>query len=81
MAAPGNLLIDLPGVRVGNAHDARIATGATAVVFDVANVASAVTRGGAWHSEATHLRVSNREGVPRDYADLDTGFRCALDPS
>jgi formylglycine-generating enzyme required for sulfatase activity len=41
---------------------------------------SAVTRGGAWHSEATHLRVSNREGVPRDYADLDTGFRCALDP-
>lgn len=47
MAALGNLLIDLPGVRVGNAHDARIATGVTAVVFDVANVASVVTRGGA----------------------------------
>ena len=40
--------------------------------------ASAVTRGGAWHSEARNLRVSNREDVPRDYADLDTGFRCAL---
>ena len=40
MAALGNLLIDLPGVRVGNAHDARIATGVTAGVFDVANVAS-----------------------------------------
>jgi formylglycine-generating enzyme required for sulfatase activity len=39
---------------------------------------SAVTRGGAWHSEAKHVRVSNREDAPRDYADLDTGFRCAL---
>jgi formylglycine-generating enzyme required for sulfatase activity len=41
---------------------------------------SAVTRGGAWHSEARNLRVSNREDVPRDYADLDTGFRCAINP-
>lgn len=41
-----NLLIDLPGVRVGSAHDASIATGVTAVVFDVANVASGVIRGG-----------------------------------
>jgi len=39
---------------------------------------SAVTRGGAWHSDAKNVRVSNREDVPRDYADLDTGFRCAL---
>ena len=41
-----NLITDLPGVRVGHAHDARIATGVTAIVFDTANVASAVTRGG-----------------------------------
>ena len=41
-----NLITDLTGVRVGHAHDARIATGVTAVVFDTANVASAVTRGG-----------------------------------
>ena len=39
---------------------------------------SAVTRGGAWHSEARNLRVSKRQDVPRDYADLDTGFRCAI---
>ena len=39
---------------------------------------SAVTRGGAWHSEAKNLRVSNREDAPRDYAELDTGFRCAM---
>ena len=40
---------------------------------------SAVTRGGAWHVDAKGLRVSNRVDVPRDYADYDTGFRCAID--
>jgi len=40
---------------------------------------SAVTRGGAWHSDAKGVRVSNRVDVPRDYADYDTGFRCAID--
>jgi formylglycine-generating enzyme required for sulfatase activity len=41
--------------------------------------ASAVTRGGAWHSDAKGVRVSNRVAVERDYADFDTGFRCAID--
>jgi D-aminopeptidase len=41
-----NLITDVAGVRVGNAHDARIATGVTAIVVDVPNVASGVTRGG-----------------------------------
>ena len=40
---------------------------------------SAVTRGGAWHSDAKGVRVSNRVAVERDYADYDTGFRCAID--
>src|SRR5688572_14914381 len=39
---------------------------------------SAVTRGGAWHAEAIGMRVSNRAAVPRDHADGDIGFRCAL---
>ena len=43
---PLNLITDLPGVRVGHAHDARNATGVTAVLFDMPNVASGVTRGG-----------------------------------
>jgi L-aminopeptidase/D-esterase-like protein len=50
-----NLLTDLAGVRVGHAHDARIATGVTAIVFDTANVASAVTRGGAPGARDTTL--------------------------
>jgi L-aminopeptidase/D-esterase-like protein len=41
-----NLITDLSGVRVGHAHDPGMATGVTAIVFDTANVASAVTRGG-----------------------------------
>jgi D-aminopeptidase len=50
-----NLLTDLAGVRVGHAHDVRIASGVTAIVFDTANVASAVTRGGAPGARDTTL--------------------------
>jgi L-aminopeptidase/D-esterase-like protein len=45
----------LAGVRVGHAHDARIASGVTAIVFDTANVASVVTRGGAPGTRDTTL--------------------------
>jgi L-aminopeptidase/D-esterase-like protein len=41
-----NLIIDLAGIRVGHAQDPRVATGVTAIVFDTANVASAVAQGG-----------------------------------
>jgi L-aminopeptidase/D-esterase-like protein len=50
-----NLITDVAGVRVGNAEDARVATGVTAIVFDSANVASGVTRGGAPGSRDTAL--------------------------
>jgi D-aminopeptidase len=41
-----NLITDVPGVRVGNAHDARLASGVTAIVFDAPAVASMDIRGG-----------------------------------
>ncbi|CAN5276091.1 P1 family peptidase [soil metagenome] len=41
-----NLLIDIPGVRVGHADDAALASGVTAVVFDQPAVASIDVRGG-----------------------------------
>ncbi len=50
-----NLLTDLAGVRVGHAHDARLASGVTAIVFDTPNVASAVTHGGAPGARDTTL--------------------------
>ena len=42
-----NLLTDVAGVRVGNAHDARLMSGVTVALFDCPTVAAAVTRGGA----------------------------------
>ena len=42
-----NLLTDVPGLKVGNAVDARLASGVTAILFDEPAVASADVRGGA----------------------------------
>lgn len=41
-----NLLTDVPGVRVGHADDARLASGVTAILFDRAAVAAIDIRGG-----------------------------------
>ena len=42
-----NLITDVPGLRVGNAADARLASGVTALIFDVPSVASIAILGGA----------------------------------
>ena len=42
-----NLITDIPGVLVGNAHDTDIATGVTAIVFPKSAVASVSIQGGA----------------------------------
>lgn len=47
MAESGNRITDVPGVRVGSAHDATAATGVTVCVFDVPAVASVAIHGGA----------------------------------
>lgn len=41
-----NLITDVPGLRVGQAQDARLASGVTAVVFDAPTVASIAIHGG-----------------------------------
>src|SRR6201747_2929551 len=41
-----NLLTDIPGVRVGHADDASLASGVTAVIFDAPAVAAIDVRGG-----------------------------------
>src|SRR5215470_10912398 len=41
-----NLITDVAGVRVGHAHDARLGSGVTAVVFDEPAIASVDIRGG-----------------------------------
>lgn len=42
-----NLITDIEGLSVGHAHDARVASGVTAVLIEGDSVASGVTRGGA----------------------------------
>jgi len=42
-----NTITDVPGLRVGQTHDSRVATGVTALVFDEPAVASIATLGGA----------------------------------
>ena len=42
-----NLITDIPGVKVGHADDARLASGVTAIVFDQPAVAAMDVRGGA----------------------------------
>ena len=45
--APRNLITDVPGLRVGQAQDAALASGVTAVIFDEPAVASVAIHGGA----------------------------------
>jgi D-aminopeptidase len=47
MARMKNLITDVPGLRVGNADDARLASGVSAVLFDAPAVAGIATLGGA----------------------------------
>src|SRR5689334_14606759 len=41
-----NLITDVPGVKVGNAEDAALASGVTAIIFDEPAVPSGDVRGG-----------------------------------
>lgn len=50
-----NLITDVPGVLVGNAQDARAATGATVAIFEQSTVASVSTLGGAPGDRAVTL--------------------------
>ncbi len=50
-----NLITDVAGVRVGSAHDARLASGVTAVIFDEPAIASIAVHGGSSASRDTEL--------------------------
>src|SRR5271163_3865484 len=50
-----NLITDVPGIRIGHAEDARLGSGATAIVFDEPAVASVDVRGGGPGTRETAL--------------------------
>lgn len=47
MSKPKNLITDIPGIKIGNAHDERLGSGVTAILFDAPTVASCAVMGGA----------------------------------
>ena len=54
-SGPRNLLTDVAGLRVGNAHDEKLKSGVTAVLCDVPTVASYMVLGGAPGTRDTDL--------------------------
>src|SRR2546430_4162646 len=74
-----NLISDVPGLKVGNADDAVLASGVTAILFDEAAVASADVRGGAPGTRDTDL-LRPEEIVERiDAVVLSGGSAFGLD--
>ena len=74
-----NLVTDVEGVRVGCAHDARLASGVTAVIFDTPAVASVAVHGGAPASRDTELLAPHMTVERVDAFVLSGGSAFGLD--
>ena len=74
-----NLITDVAGVRVGSAHDARLASGVTAVIFDEPAVASIAIHGGAPASRDTELLAPHMTVERVDGFVLSGGSAFGLD--
>jgi len=74
-----NLITDVPGLRIGHAEDARLGSGATAIVFDEPAVASIDVRGGGPGTRETALLdpAQTVEGI--DAITLSGGSAFGLD--
>jgi L-aminopeptidase/D-esterase-like protein len=74
-----NLITDVPGILVGNAHDVRAATGVTVAVFDKGVVASVATLGGAPGDRAVTLLEPDMTRAVVDAIVLSGGSLYGLD--
>jgi D-aminopeptidase len=74
-----NLLTDVPGLKVGNAHDESLASGTTAIVFDAPAVASVDVRGGGPGSRETELLRPEQTVERVDAIVLSGGSAFGLD--
>ena len=76
---PRNLITDVPGVRVGNAQNAQLASGVTVVLFDQPAIASIDVRGGGPGTRETDL-LDPQMAVQRiDAITLSGGSAYGLD--
>jgi D-aminopeptidase len=76
---PRNLITDVAGLRVGNADDARLASGVTAILFDEPAVAAVDVRGGAPGTRETDLLEAHRTVERIDAVVLSGGSAFGLD--
>jgi D-aminopeptidase len=74
-----NLLTDIPGIRVGHADDAHVASGVTAIVFDEPFVAAVDVRGGGPGTRETDLLDPARTVERIDAIALSGGSAFGLD--
>jgi len=74
-----NLITDVAGVLVGNADDARLASGVTAIVFEEPAVAAVDVRGGAPGTRETDLLEPHRTVERIDAVVLSGGSAFGLD--
>lgn len=74
-----NLITDVPGIRVGHADDAALASGTTAIVFDEPAVTSVDVRGGAPGTRETDLLEPHRTVERIDAVVLSGGSAFGLD--
>src|SRR5438105_14610118 len=74
-----NLITDIGGVLVGHAHDARLNSGVTAIIFDEPAVASVDLRGGAPGTRETDLLEPHRTVERIDAIVLSGGSAFGLD--
>jgi L-aminopeptidase/D-esterase-like protein len=74
-----NLITDVAGIAVGHAHDTRLASGVTAIIFEEPAVASVDVRGGAPGTRETDLLEPHRSVERIDAVVLSGGSAFGLD--
>ncbi|ALK10019.1 P1 family peptidase [Blastochloris viridis] len=74
-----NLITDVPGLRIGQASDAALASGVTAVIFDQPAVASVDVRGGGPGTRETDLLLPEKTVAAIDAVVLSGGSAFGLD--
>ena len=78
-AGPRNLITDVAGLRVGNAQDSKVKTGATVLVGDVPFVAAVHVMGGAPGTRETDLLAPDKTVQQVDALVLSGGSAFGLD--
>ena len=73
-----NLLTDIPGILVGHAQDAALASGVTAIVFDAPAVVSVAVHGGAPGTRETDLLAPHMSAAGADAIVLSGGSAFGL---